>query len=150
MQVGLRVEQTNSVGNLITNNEVVDRSYWDFFPTFFLQQTISKNNQIGFSYSRRIDRPSYDDLNPFIYYLDEYTYSKGNPFLNPQYTNSFELNYTFMQKYLLSINYSRVNDVITQVLLPDPAKKALYQTNANIAKNISYGANLNLPIKLAK
>ena len=150
IQIGLRVEQTYSKGNLITNNEIVDRSYWDFFPTLFIQQTLSKNNQIGFSYSRRIDRPSYDDLNPFIYYLDEYTYNKGNPFLNPQYTHSFELNYTLMQKYLLSINYSRVNDVITQVILPDPAKKALYQTNANIAKNISYGANLNVPIKLAK
>ncbi|MFI5451566.1 TonB-dependent receptor domain-containing protein [Pedobacter sp. UC225_61] len=147
VQFGLRVEQTNSTGNLITNNEVVKRSYWDFFPTFFLQQTLSKDNQIGFSYSRRIDRPSYDALNPFVYYLDEYTYNKGNPFLNPQYTNNFEVSYTFKQKYLLSVNYSRVNDVITQVLLPDESKKALYQTNANLAKNVSYGANLNVPIK---
>ncbi|RZL61714.1 MAG: TonB-dependent receptor, partial [Pedobacter sp.] len=147
VQLGLRVEQTNSTGNLITNNEVVKRSYWDFFPTFFLQQTLSKNNQVGFSYSRRIDRPSYDALNPFVYYLDEYTYNKGNPFLNPQYTNNFEVSYTFMQKYLLSVNYSRVNDVITEVLLPDESKKALYQTNANLAKNVSYGANLNVPIK---
>jgi hypothetical protein len=150
IQLGLRVEQTNSTGNLITNNEVVKRSYWDFFPTFFLQQTLSKNNQVGFSYSRRIDRPSYDALNPFVYYLDEYTYNKGNPFLNPQYTHNFEVSYTFMQKYLLSINYSRVNDVITEVVLPDESKKALYQTNANLAKNVSYGANLNVPIKPAK
>ncbi|MBB2146174.1 TonB-dependent receptor [Pedobacter sp. LMG 31464] len=150
VQLGLRVEQTNSTGNLITNNTVVKRSYWDFFPTAFIQQTLSKNNQIGFSYSRRIDRPSYDALNPFVYYLDQYTYSKGNPFLNPQYTHNFEVSYTFMQKYLLSINYSRVNDVITEVILPDPAQKALYQTNANIAKNISYGFNLNIPVKIAK
>ena len=150
IQIGLRVEQTKSKGNLITNNQVVKRNYWDFFPTLFLQQTLSKNNQVGFSYSRRIDRPSYDDLNPFVFYLDEYTYSKGNPFLNPQYTHSFEINYTFMQKYMLSVNYSRVNDVITQVLLPDPTKKALFQTNTNLAKNINYGANLNVPIKLAK
>lgn len=147
VQLGLRVEQTNSTGNLITNNEVVKRSYWDFFPTFFLQQTLSKNHQVGFSYSRRIDRPSYDALNPFVYYLDEYTYNKGNPFLNPQYTHNFEVSYTFLQKYLLSVNYSRVNDVITEVLLPDESKKALYQTNANLAKNVSYGANLNVPVK---
>lgn len=150
VQVGLRVEQTNSTGNLITNNEVVDRSYWDFFPTFYLQQTLSKNNQVGFSYSRRIDRPSYDALNPFVYYLDEFTYNKGNPFLNPQYTHNFEISYTFMQKYMLSINYSSVNDVITQVLLPDESKKALFQTNANLAKNVSYGANLNVPVKVFK
>lgn len=150
VQVGLRVEQTNSKGNLITSNTVVERSYWDFFPTLFVQQNLSKNNQLGFSYSRRIDRPSYDALNPFIYYLDQYTYSKGNPFLNPQYTHNFELSYTFMQKYMLTVGYSRVNDVITEVILPDAAQKALYQTNANIAKNISYNANLNIPVKIAK
>ena len=150
VQLGLRIEQTNSIGNLITTNNVVKRSYWDFFPTLFVQQTLSENNQVGFSYSRRIDRPSYDALNPFIYYLDQYTYSKGNPFLNPQYTHNFEVSYTFMQKYLLSVNYSRVNDVIAEVILPDEAQKALYQTNANIAKNVSYGANLNVPVKIAK
>ena len=150
VQLGLRVEQTNSKGNLITTNTVVERSYWDFFPTLYVQQTLDKNNQLGFSYGRRIDRPSYDALNPFVYYLDQYTYNKGNPFLNPQYTHNFEVSYTLMQKYLLSVNYSRVNDVITDVLLPDPSQKALYQTNANIAKNISYGANLNIPVKVAK
>ncbi len=150
IQLGLRVEQTNSKGNLITTNNVIERSYWDFFPTFFLQQTLSKNNQVGFSYSRRIDRPSYDALNPFVYYLDQYTYNLGNPFLNPQYTNNFEVTYTLMQKYNLSINYSVTNDAITDVLLPDASQKALYQTNANIAKNISYGANLNIPTKVAK
>ncbi|PWS32497.1 outer membrane beta-barrel family protein [Pedobacter paludis] len=150
IQVGLRVEQTNSKGNLITTNTVVERSYWDFFPTLFVQQTLSKNNQLGLSYSRRIDRPSYDALNPFIYYLDQYTYNKGNPFLNPQYTNNLELSYTFKQKYMLSVGYSRTNDVIIEVLLPDEAQKALYQTNANLAKNISYNANLNIPVQVAK
>ena len=150
IQLGLRVEQTNSTGNLVTTNTIVERSYWDFFPTFFVQQKLDKNNQIGFSYSRRIDRPSYDALNPFVYYLDQYTYNKGNPFLKPQYTNSFELSYTLLQKYHLQVNYSRTNDAITEVLLPDAAQKALYQTNANLAKNTSYSANLNVPVKVAK
>jgi outer membrane receptor protein involved in Fe transport len=150
VQVGLRVEQTSSTGNLITTNNVVKRSYFDFFPTLFVQQKISESNQVGFSYSRRIDRPSYDNLNPFVYYLDQYTYNKGNPFLRPQYTHNFEVSYTFMQRYMLSLNYSRVNDVITQVILPDESIKALYQTNANLAKNIMYGANLNVPVKVAK
>lgn len=150
VQLGLRMEQTNSKGNLITTHTLVERSYWDFFPTLFIQQTLSKNNQLGFSYSRRIDRPSYDALNPFVYYLDQYTYNKGNPFLNPQYTNNFELSYTLFQKYMLSVAYSRVNDVIMEVLLPDTAQKALYQTNANLAKNISYNANLTIPVQVTK
>lgn len=150
VQIGLRMEQTNSKGNLITTNTVVKRSYWDFFPTLFVQQNLSKNNQLGFSYSRRIDRPSYDALNPFIYYLDQYTYNKGNPFLNPQYTHNFELSYTLLQKYMLTLGYSRVNDVIAEVILPDEAQKALYQTNANIATNVSYSANLNVPVQITK
>ncbi|SDC83838.1 TonB-dependent receptor domain-containing protein [Pedobacter soli] len=150
IQIGLRMEQTNSKGNLITTNTVVKRSYWDFFPTLFVQQNLSKNNQLGFSYSRRIDRPSYDALNPFIYYLDQYTYNKGNPFLNPQYTHNFELSYTLLQKYMLTVGYSRVDDVIAEVILPDEAQKALYQTNANIATNISYSANLNVPVQITK
>jgi len=150
IQLGLRVEQTNSKGNLVTTNTVVERDYFDFFPTLFVQQTLSKNHQLGFSYSRRIDRPSYDALNPFIYYLDQYTYNKGNPFLKPQYTNNVELSYTFMQKYMLSVGYSRTNDVITEVLLPDSAQKALFQTNENLAKNTSYNANLNIPVQVAK
>ncbi|MCX2582390.1 outer membrane beta-barrel protein [Pedobacter sp. MR22-3] len=150
IQLGLRVEQTNSKGNLVTTNTIVERDYFDFFPTLFVQQTLSKNNQLGFSYSRRIDRPSYDALNPFVYYLDQYTYNKGNPFLKPQYTNNMELSYTFMQKYMLSVGYSRTNDVITEVLLPDSAQKALFQTNENLAKNTSYNANLNIPVQVAK
>ncbi len=150
IQLGLRVEQTNSKGNLVTTNTVVKRDYFDFFPTLFVQQTLSKNHQLGFSYSRRIDRPSYDALNPFIYYLDQFTYNKGNPFLKPQYTNNVELSYTFMQKYMLSVGYSRTTDVITEVLLPDPVQKALFQTNENLAKNFSYNANLNIPLQVAK
>lgn len=150
VQFGLRAEQTNSTGNLITNNDVVERSYLDLFPTLFVQQELAKNHQLGFSYSRRIDRPGYDALNPFVYYLDQYTYNKGNPFLKPQYTHNFEVSYTLMQRYFLTLTYSRVNDVITQVLLPDDQQKALYQTNANLAKNLMYGANLNIPIKPVK
>ncbi|MCY1517730.1 Outer membrane protein beta-barrel family protein [compost metagenome] len=85
-----------------------------------------------------------------MYYLDQYTYNQGNPFLNPQYTDNFELSYTFMQKYLLSVNYSLVHDVIAQVLLPNESRKALYQTNANLDRNVSYGANLNVPVKPVK
>ena len=132
VQLGLKMEQTNSKGNLITDNNVVARSYWDFFPTIYVQQTISKNHQLGASYGRRIDRPSYDALNPFIYFLDEYTYNKGNPFLKPQYTNNYELNYTLKQKYFLNLGYSVTNDAITEVILPNTEQKALYQTNENL------------------
>lgn len=150
IQFGLRAEQTNSKGNSITTSKLVERSYLDVFPSLFINQTLSKNLDMSFSYSRRIDRPSYDALNPFIYFLDQYTYNQGNPFLNPQYTNNYEVSYNYKKTYNLSLNYSLTRDVITEVLLPDTAKKALFQTNENLDKQINYGLNLNAPLTLSK
>ena len=150
VQLGLRAEQTNSNGNSITTAKEVNRSYIDVFPSVFINQAVSKNHDLGLSYSRRIDRPSYDALNPFMFFLDQYTYNQGNPFLNPQYTNNFELSYNYKKTYSLTFNYSLTKDVITQVLLPDTAKKALFQTNENLDKQINYSVNVNAPVSLSK
>ncbi|PYF75733.1 outer membrane beta-barrel family protein [Pedobacter nutrimenti] len=150
VQVGLRAEQTRSEGNSVDKNKISKRTYLDFFPTIFINQTLSEKHSIGISYGRRIDRPEYDALNPFIFYLDQYTYNQGNEFLRPQYTDNYEMNYTFLQKYSLSLNYSYVKDAIIQAILPDNSKKSLYQTNINVKKNTSFSANLNIPVEIAK
>ncbi len=150
IQLGLRMEQTNSEGTLINTNDVVDRSYWDFFPTIYIQQDLAKNHQLGISYGKRIDRPNYDALNPFIFYLDQYTYNKGNPFLKPQYTDNYELSYTLLKKYFLTVGYSVVHDAIAEVILPDEELKALFQTYENFATNTNLSASLNIPVKLNK
>jgi iron complex outermembrane receptor protein len=150
IQAGLRAEYTSSNGDLVTNNEVVPRHYLDFFPSVFINHTINDKNEIGINYSRRIDRPGYDDLNPFVYYLDQYTYEKGNPFLNPQYTNNFELNYTYNHTINVSLGYSRTSDAITQILLTDPVSKATFQTNLNLQTQISYNINVNTPFTINK
>ncbi|MCD8741525.1 TonB-dependent receptor family protein [Mucilaginibacter roseus] len=150
VQLGLRAEHTKSKGDLITTNNVVERSYLNFFPTLFVNQKLGKKHELGLNYSRRIDRPSYEDLNPFVYYLDQFTYSQGNPFLKPQYTNSFELNYTYNKTINLSFNYSHTSDVFTEIILTDTAKKATYQTNLNLNAQDSYSLNLNTPFTFWK
>lgn len=150
VQLGLRAENTNSTGNSITNKQVVPRSYIDFFPSVFINHTINDKNEVSFSYSRRIDRPGYDDLNPFLYYLDQYTYSQGNPFLNPQYTNSFEFNYTYAKAINVSIGYSHTSDVITQLILTDTVKKSSFQTNQNLQSQDAYSVNINSPYQITK
>jgi iron complex outermembrane receptor protein len=150
VQLGVRAEYTSSMGDLITTNEVVSRHYLNFFPSVFINHTINDKNEIGLNYSRRIDRPGYDDLNPFVYYLDQYTYQKGNPFLNPQYTNNFELNYTYNHTINVSIGYSRTTDVITQILETDPISKATFQTNLNLQTQNSYNININSPFTINK
>lgn len=147
VQTGLRVENTGSLGNSVTLGQQTKRNYTDFFPTVFIQQQISDDHKLGLSYSRRIDRPDYGSLNPFIYYLDQYTYQYGNPYLNPQYTNSYELNYTFKEHYLLSLGYKRTNDAITQVIESNPETKAIAQTDRNLTYFDYYNMNVNIPLK---
>ena len=148
VQVGLRAENTHSNGNLITTNQVVDRNYLNFFPSLFLQESINAKNDVGFTYSRRIDRPSYDNLNPFVYYLDQYTYSQGNPFLKPQYTQSFELNYTYNKTINVSLGYSRTTDVITEVI--KTVNKASFDTQLNLQTQNAYSLNINAPFTFTK
>ncbi|MGZ3813061.1 MAG: TonB-dependent receptor domain-containing protein [Mucilaginibacter sp.] len=150
VQLGLRSEHTDSQGELYTQNQVVHRGYLDFFPSVFINHTIDEKNEIGISYGRRIDRPNYEDLNPFIYYIDSYTSGKGNPFLNPQYSNNFELNYTYNKTINLSIGYSQTSDVITQLLLTDPVTKAVVFTSQNLQKQSNYNVNASSPFTITK
>nr|WP_294793074.1 outer membrane beta-barrel family protein [uncultured Mucilaginibacter sp.] len=149
IQVGLRAENTESEGDLV-GSQTVKRSYLNFFPSVFINHSFGKKNDLGFSYSRRIDRPNYSNLNPFIYYLDPYTYSKGNSFLKPQYTNNFELNYTYNKTITVGLGYSHTTDVITELILPLPGTNTTYQTNDNLRTQESYSVNIYSPYKIAK
>ncbi|MET1053951.1 MAG: TonB-dependent receptor [Pedobacter sp.] len=150
IQLGLRAEQTNSTGNSITEQRVSKRHYFNLFPSLFVNHVLSKNNEIGFSYSRRIDRPDYGDLNPFISFVDLYTYGIGNPFLNPQYTNAFEVSYSYKKTINATFGYSHTNDAITRVLLSDTVQKTLFITSRNLAVKKSYNLNVNSPLNIFK
>ena len=152
IQAGLRAEYTNSTArgdsaNVVSN---INRRYFDLFPSIFINHAFNDKNEINFSYSRRIDRPDYDNLNPFVFHLDPYTYQKGNPYLRPQYTNNFELNYTYNKSITLSLGYSRTTDVITEVPGTDPAKKISFITRDNLQLQNSYSANLYAPFTITK
>jgi len=148
IQVGLRAENTESDGNLITENKRIKRSYLNLFPSLFINHSFGKKNDVGFSYSRRIDRPNYGDLNPFDYYLDDYTFMKGNSFLKPQYTNNFDLTYTYNKTIDVSLNYSLTTDVITQLILTEGNRT--YQTNENLRTQKSYGITIYSPFTITK
>lgn len=152
VQAGLRAEYTSStaVGDSANVVKDIPRNYLDLFPTFFADHTINDKNEVSFSYGRRIDRPQYDNLNPFVYHLDPYTYQKGNPYLRPQYTNNFEVNYTYNKSITLTLGYSRTTDVITQIPGTDPTTKVSFVTNENLQIQNSYSANLYLPYTATK
>ncbi|HTI60369.1 outer membrane beta-barrel family protein [Mucilaginibacter sp.] len=152
VQLGLRGEYTssNATGDSLNVTQVVSRHYFNLFPSVFINHTINDKNEIGISYSRRIDRPQYDNLNPFVYHLDPYTYQKGNPYLKPQYTNNFELNYTYNKSINLSLGYSRTTDVISEIPGADPKTKIGFVTSQNLQTQINYSANLFAPYTINK
>lgn len=150
VQSGLRAEYTNSEGNSKTLNKVVPRSYLSLFPTFFLNQQLSKNHSMRYSYSRRIGRPNYQQLNPFLFFLDPYTFQRGNEFLKPQFTDNLELAYTYKGSVSLSLGYAHIKDNMFDVLEQDDKSKVTYQTSTNLENVENYSANLSFPIPVTK
>ncbi len=153
LQAGLRMEQTQSKGELTASADIDDklvkRSYLDFFPNAGLTWQAHKNHTLGLSYSRRIDRPRYQDLNPFEYQLDELTYRKGNPFLLPQYTNIVELRHTFKNKLTTTLSYSHITDVFAQVTDTISGNKSYIQQR-NLAEQDIISLSVNFPFNLTK
>ncbi|AKQ45420.1 hypothetical protein TH63_06860 [Rufibacter radiotolerans] len=131
LQAGLRAEYTDSKGNSIPNQKVTPRSYLDFFPSVFVQQKVSDNYTVGYNYSRRIYRPRYSNLNPFRFYIDANTYAEGNPYLKPEYTQSFQVTQTFKKNYNLILGYAYTKDDISEVpsFYPEENKMIFKQSN---------------------
>lgn len=151
LQLGLRAEQTNSSGNQVTTGQKFDTSYIKLFPSAFLNYTASSNNGFGLSVSRRLDRPNYKQLNPFRFYINNTTYSEGNPYLQPQFTYSFELSYTYKQQITTTLSYSTTKNEILEVLIPSTTQeKIILETNRNLARFDYYGIAISAPVKIAK
>jgi hypothetical protein len=150
VQMGLRGEHTNSNGNSVTLNSVRKRDYIELFPSVSLSQKLGKDHQLGMSYSRRIDRPSYNNLNPFIFLLDKYTYKQGNPALNPQFTNSSQLSYTYKGSTTFSLSYSKTTDVMTMITEQNNETKVTYAQERNLNNQTVYSFNIYTPVKVSK
>ena len=145
---GLRIENTNAKGNQVKNDSSFNRHYTNLFPNVGVGYDLNDKNQFNFSYSRRITRPDYDALNPFVFFLDSLTYGQGNPYLQPQFTHNFELSHTFKKFLTTTVNYTQTNHVITQLLRQDTEKKVTYQTteNFNQMKQLGVAVSANFPV----
>ncbi len=152
IQIGLRAENTNAKGfqkgNAIRTDSSFVRNYTNLFPTSYITYSANEKNQYSINFGRRIDRPSYQDLNPFIFYLDNFTYNKGNPFLQPQITNNFELGYTYNQFITTTINYSITDKIFQESMIQD-GFATIVQTN-NIGTKTNYGISTNIQYEAKK
>ena len=158
LQAGLRYENTRYEGNQYGNPTKTDssfkRSYSSFFPTLYVTWKPHKEHQFNISLGRRIDRPAYQDLNPFLFFLDKYTYAAGNPFLQPQYTNNAELTHIYKGVLSTTLNYSRTTDYFTETFDQEesPSGEKGYATivrQGNIGKfeNAGVAVSVQLPVK---
>jgi iron complex outermembrane recepter protein len=149
-QAGLRAEQTTikGVSTDLKGNRITrpDTAYINLFPTVFLQYAIAKNHSIGLSYGRRIDRPGYQDQNPFIYALDAFNSERGNPYLLPQISHGVELGYVYKGEASLKIKYAVTSRLFEQVTYQEGSNTILLPQNTGNRKMLNISLSSPLPI----
>ena len=154
VQAGVRMENTQSEGDLKsavanTEDKNVKRRYTDYFPSAGITYNVNKNNSLALIYSSRIDRPNYQELNPFEFKLDELNFRKGNPFLDPQYANTFELSHTYKYTITTSASYSHTRDFFAQITDTISGNRS-YITSKNLATEDVLGANISASLQPLK
>jgi outer membrane receptor protein involved in Fe transport len=149
LQAGLRIEQAFTESKLI-NETPYENNYFNFYPSVFFVRKIGKRNEIGFSYSKRVSRPSTRQLNPAKIYSDELNIRMGNPMLNPEFTNSLETSYTKYWKggsFSSAIFYRHTTDKIQRIKLVDSTGVST-STYDNIATAQEFGFEASVMTKL--
>lgn len=116
VQTGLRFEQTRVRGNELATGSRFSRNYNQFFPTAFVSYALNHSNNFSASYGRRINRPNFQDLNPFPFIVDRYTIREGNPYLQPEFANNIEANYNYKGQLSFTVNYINFNNIFTNVV----------------------------------
>ncbi len=136
---GLRVEQTKSTGTSLILNEEVVLDYLEWFPSAYVQYSLSENHSFSLDYGRKLDRPRYQDLNPFVYFLNENNFSRGNSELIPAFSHEFNLNYSLLGKYFFDVYYRDNGENILRLGFQDNANEVLRSENQNALASKSWG-----------
>ncbi|WP_046369954.1 outer membrane beta-barrel protein [Flavihumibacter petaseus] len=151
IQTGLRYEHTNYTGDQFGNPTRKDssfsRTYGNLFPTIFVSYAANDKNTFAVSLGRRIDRPAYQDLNPFMFFLDKFTYGSGNPYLQPQFTQNVELTHTYKGWLTTTLNYSHTKDLFTETFQQDGYATIVRQGNIGSRDNAGLAMSAQIPVR---
>jgi Outer membrane protein beta-barrel family/Carboxypeptidase regulatory-like domain len=145
---GLRAEQTVVSGTSMNAN-VLNRNYLQWFPSASVLYKFNAHMGVQASYSRRVDRPSFQQQNPFSYFIDSLTYQRGNPNLKPQILNTGQLAVVYDGQPFMSVEYVKTDDVIVENAPVREGTKT-YTTAANLAGNENWTFQVNAPLNFAK
>ena len=149
-QMGLRMEYSEVTGTSKTLNQVNKQEYINLFPSLFLQHKVSDTYQVIYNLNRRITRPNYRLLNPFIYYIDPLTSEKGNPSLRPQYATNLEMNHVIKSMYQFTLGYSVTEDAFMQIFEQDQEARTTTTFTANFDKTKNINFQGVVPVEIAK
>lgn len=150
-QIGLRYEYTNynanQFGNSSKSDSTFSRTYGNLFPSGYLSYQADSLNTITITASRRIDRPAYQKLNPFMFIVNKYTIQRGNPYILPQYSWNLELSHRYNQLITSTLSYSIVRNYFSQLFLSE-GKRILIYTDGNVGemKNLGLSVSLQFPV----
>lgn len=150
VQAGLRAEHTHAEGNQVTMQSTVKRNYTQLFPSLFLKKNIGESHTVQLSYSRRIDRPDYYDLNPFRFFRDPFIFYEGNPYLQPELTHSVEWGYSFRNKHMINFFYSTTSAVIVDAITQIDNTNTTILRSENLSTRKNYGLSLTSSVKLTR
>jgi outer membrane receptor protein involved in Fe transport len=148
-QFGVRLEQAYQIPNLISDSNRIVNQYFNVFPSAHVRYSIKQGQEIGLSYSRRITRAASSDLNPFTSYADPLNLQRGNPYLQPEFIDSYDLTYAVESKkwnFSSSIFYRRTTDMISRVRLFSE-NNASVQTFINLNTSHSIGTEFVVSLK---
>ena len=149
---GLRAEHTqiNGASTNLSGERInsPDTSYNNLFPNVFVQYQMSENHQFGLSVNRRLERPLYQDLNPFIWQTDPYTSERGNSGLTPAFSQSAALKYTYKWAASVELNYTKTTNIIQTVART--SGDMVWLQPFNIATSDNTGIQINSPLPIAK
>lgn len=152
-QAGLRFEFTRykatQLGNAVVKDSAFNRDYGSLFPSGYVQYKADSSNRFTFRAGRRIDRPQFQNLNPFIITINKYTFESGNPFIRPQFTWNLELMHSFKDRFTSSISYSFLKDYFSQIFIIDSNssnvnKNTILYTRGNVGSFRNLGASFTL------
>lgn len=161
-QFGLRAENTNAkgrssgyeynsgAGKFVSSVKTFNRNYTQLFPTAYVQYKASDRHSFVLDYGRRVNRPDYEDLNPFIEFLDRYTFRQGNPNLKPQFAHNIELSHSYKSILTTTVNYTVTTDIIQDVLQQNTATSETFIGKANIANSHQWGISMNAGFEIKK
>lgn len=148
LSAGLRAEQTNVEGQQEVGNENFDRNYLQLFPSANAQYKLSAQHELGLSIGRRINRPGYNQLNPFRVYFDATSYRAGNPSLRPETSYNIEATHTYKQKISTTLSYSLTERPIINVVQPSPdGGFFVVNTDTNLQRLHYYALTLTAPLE---